>query len=77
MNKGDVQEDEHFVYQSGEDLIIDAEGLVQIIDVMGRVVYTSDINGKSRVDVSNFKDASYIVRVVNEKEVKTQKVVIF
>lgn len=77
MNKGDVQEDEHFVYQSGEDLIIDAEGLVQIIDVMGRVVYTSDINGKSRVDVSNFKDASYVIRVVNEKEVKTQKVVIF
>ncbi len=77
MNKGDVQEDEHFVYQSGEDLIIDAEGLVQIIDVMGRVVYSSDINGKSRVDVSNFKDASYVIRVVNEKEVKTQKVVIF
>ena len=33
----------HFAYQSGEDLIISIEGSVQIIDVMGRIIYSNDV----------------------------------
>ena len=76
MNNNDVQE-ESFVYQSGNELIINGEGLVQIIDIMGRIVYTNDIQGESRIDANNFYSATYVVRVVNENEVKTQKIVIY
>ena len=76
MNNNDVQK-ERFVYQSNNELIINGEGLVQIIDIMGRIVYTNEINGISRVNVSNFYSATYVVKVVNENEVKTQKVVIY
>ncbi len=76
MNNNDVQE-ESFVYQSGNELIINGEGFVQIIDIMGRIVYTNDIQGESRIDASNFYSATYVVRVVNENEVKTQKIVIY
>ena len=66
-----------FVYQSGEELIINAQGMIQIVDVLGRVVYQSEhFNDINRIGVENFDNASYVVRCVNGKEVKTQKIVI-
>lgn len=64
----------NFVYQSGDELIIDAEGAIEIIDMMGRVVYSSEMND-GRVNVSNFNNAAYVVRALNEG--KVQKVVIY
>ncbi len=66
-----------FVYQSGEELIIEAEGTVQIIDVMGRMVYSNDVESNSRINVSDFNNGAYIVRVINEEGVRSQKVVIY
>ena len=68
---------DNFVYQSGEDLIIEAEGTVQIIDVMGRMVYSNDVESNSRINVSDFNNGAYIVRVINEEGIKSQKVVIY
>ena len=66
-----------FVYQSGDELIVNAEGRIQIIDMMGKVVYTTDIVGEdNRINVSNFNKTAYVVRNINEKAVKTQKIVI-
>ena len=71
-------DDDQFVYQSGEELVIDAEGTIQIIDMMGRVVYSNEhSNGNDRISVSEFDNAAYIVRVVNEEGVKVQKVVVY
>jgi hypothetical protein len=67
-----------FVYQSGEELILSIEGSVQIVDMLGRVVYSNEhANGDNRINVAEFKDATYVVRVVNEEGVKVQKVVIY
>lgn len=67
---------DNFVYQSGEELIIEAEGTVQIIDMMGRVVYNSNVEN-SRINVSDFNNGAYIVRLVDGNGVRTQKVVIY
>ena len=70
--------DENFIYKSGDDLVINAKGMVQIIDVMGRIVYSENIiNGSHRINISNYNSATYIVRVVNANEVKTQKIVVY
>jgi hypothetical protein len=67
-----------FVYQSGEELILSIEGSVQIVDMLGRVVYSNEhADAYNRINVAEFKDATYVVRVVNEEGVKTQKVVIY
>ena len=67
-----------FVYQSGEELILGIEGSVQIVDMLGRVVYSNEhANGNNRISVSEFNNAAYVVRVVNEEGVKVQKVVIY
>lgn len=66
-----------FAYISGSDLIINAEGAVQIIDMMGRVVYSIDVTSdNSRINVSGFDNAAYIIRVVNEEGVKVQKFIV-
>ena len=75
VKKSDMEEG-NFVYQSGEDLVIEAEGLVQIIDVMGRLVYSGEHSGISRVSVSGMENSAYIVRNINNNGVKTQKIVI-
>ena len=74
--KGLDKEEGFFVYQSGDELVIDAEGLVQIIDVMGRVIYSGEQSGINRVNVSGFENSACVVRNMNSNEVRTQKIVI-
>ena len=78
VNGQQPTDNSQFVYQSGEELIINAEGTIQIIDMMGRVVYSNEhSSSNNRINVAEFKDATYVVRVVNEEGVKVQKVVIY
>ncbi len=65
----------HFAYQSGEELIIDAEGIIQIVDMMGRTVITEE-NHDGIINICGLKKSTYIVHCVNENEVKTQKIVV-
>lgn len=76
-NNQQSPENVQFVYQAGEELIVEAEGLVQIIDLMGRVIYSKDVrNTNNRIDVSNFNSAAYVVRCIGESEILVQKMVI-
>ena len=78
VNGQQTTDNSHFVYQSGEDLIIDAEGTVQIIDVMGRVLVSDEVEStNNRINVSGFQNGTYMVRVINGSEVKVEKVVIY
>ena len=71
-------EEGDFVYQSGEELILKGKGVLQIVDVMGRVVYAEEVfNDVNRIDISALRDAAYIVRVIGEEGVKVKKVVIY
>ncbi|MCQ2309273.1 MAG: chitobiase/beta-hexosaminidase C-terminal domain-containing protein [Bacteroidales bacterium] len=64
----------NFVYQYGNELVIDGEGALQVFDVLGRVVISEEVHGQ-RVDISNLNTGAYIVRMIGN-EVKTQKIVI-
>ncbi len=78
VNGQQTTDNSHFVFQSGEDLIIDAEGTVQIIDVMGRVLVSDEVEStNNRINVSGFQNGTYMVRVINGSEVKVEKVVVY
>ena len=78
MNKNDIEAQKIFAYQSGNELVINASGSLQIFDVMGRMVYSNDVvSDNGRIDISIFNKAAYILRLINEDGVKTQKVVIY
>ena len=68
----------NFAYQSGDELIITTEGAVQILDIMGRLVYSNDVvNDNNRINISKLSKTAYIIRLINENGVNTQKVVIY
>jgi len=64
-----------FAYQSGKMLYINELGSIQIIDMAGRVVMNETLSGNT-VDISSLRNAAYIVRLVSENGVKTQKIVV-
>ncbi|MBR3915244.1 MAG: T9SS type A sorting domain-containing protein [Bacteroidales bacterium] len=77
VNSQQTTDDSHFAYVSGEELIINAEGTVQIIDVMGRMIYSNNVeSSNNRINVSDFNRATYVVRVINENGVKVQKLIL-
>ena len=43
--------------------------------MMGRMIYNKNITNDSRIDISKFNKAAYIVRLTNDKGTKTQKIV--
>ncbi|MBQ8222746.1 MAG: S8 family peptidase [Bacteroidales bacterium] len=64
----------NFVYQNGDELILQIEGSVQIIDMIGRVVYSCDItNGNNRINISALNNAAYLVKIVTDEDIKIQK----
>lgn len=76
--KENTSNDKGFVYQSGNELIVNGEGYLQIIDMMGRVVYSDDMaDDSNRVNISSFNKATYIIRMINEECVKTQKITVY
>ena len=77
-NSQQSTDNSHFAYVSGEELIINAEGTIQIIDVMGRIIYSNNVeSSNNRINVSDFNRATYVVRVINENGVKVQKIVVY
>ncbi len=77
-NGQQTTDNSHFVYQSGEELILNIQGEVQIVDVLGRVVYSGEaMNDINRINVSSFNSGAYMVKVMNGNEVKVEKVVIY
>ena len=77
--KSDVAtESERFAYQSGDELIIEDEGTVQLFDVTGRMLHISDVKSRGeRINVGQLNKAAYILRLVNGEGVKVQKVIIY
>ena len=78
VNRQQTTDNSHFVYQSGEELILNIQGDVQIVDVLGRVVYNGKaMNDINRINVSSFNSGAYMIRVMNGNDVKVEKVVIY
>ena len=47
----------------------------EVIDIYGRVITASEINGETRIDMSNFANGIYYVRLHSNGETAVQKVV--
>ena len=65
-----------FAYQSGNEIIVDGEGRLEIIDVTGRIIVSRDASNASAISTNGMVPGVYILRLTNGKETKTQKIVI-
>jgi hypothetical protein len=69
------QEDVNFAYFNGSEWVINGEGTMQVVDMMGRVISSETINGSANLNV-NAAPGVYMIRIVNGDNVKVQKIVV-
>ena len=63
-------ENDIFAYQNGSDIIVNGNGTLQVFDVMGRLVMTTNVNGIETINVKS--QGVYIFRLNG----MTQKIVV-
>ena len=68
------QEDDDFAFISNGNIIVNGEGIVQIIDMTGHVV--ASYNANNRFGTDGFAAGVYVLRLINGENVKTQKIMI-
>ena len=66
--------DQPFVFISNGELIVDGEGLLQVIDMTGRIIISRD--GVHTVSTNGMTPGVYVLRLINGEIIKTQKIVI-
>ena len=71
--------DDNFAFISNGELVINGTGTVQIFDIVGRNLYTQELqtlNSQLSTLNSQLKKGVYVVRLCNGNDVKTQKIVV-
>ena len=63
-----------FAYQSGDGIVVNGEGELQVFDIMGRMVAKYYVNGVETVYIP-CQSGVYVLRLLG-KETKTQKIVV-
>ena len=66
--------DNAFAFFSNGNIIVNGEGMLQVVDMMGRVVLSGD--AINRVSTNGMTAGVYVLRLINGDNVKTQKIVI-
>lgn len=70
---------ETFAYICNGDIIIsdiEGSGNVYVYDIMGRPVLTRNANGNANIPTSSLSDGIYIIRLIDDNGIKTQKITI-
>ena len=63
-----------FAFFSNGNIIVNGEGMLQVIDMTGRVVYQGD--AMNRVSTAGMAPGVYVLCLVNGEDVRTQKIVV-
>ncbi len=72
---GDADDDNGaFAFVSDGNIIVNGEGTLQVVDVMGRVIVQGD--AINRVSTSGMTAGVYVLRLIDGDSVRTQKIVI-
>ena len=72
---GEVTEAEPFAYVNNGNIVVNGEGTLQVIDPVGRIVMSVKTSDQA-VSTSMLPSGVYILRLVSENKVRTQKIVI-
>lgn len=75
----DMSADDNFAIVNGNELIIanlSDNATVQIYDIMGRPVTSYVLSGTANISMETLANGIYVVRLIDENDVKSQKVVI-
>lgn len=66
-----------FAFFNGSEWVINGKGHLDVIDVTGRVLYAAQLNNdQNRVHLDGVAKGVYLLRVVDNKVVRTQKIIV-
>ena len=65
---------EAFAFINNGNIIVNGEGTLQVIDVMGRVIVSRD--GVHTVSTTGMTPSVYVLRLINGDDIKVQKIVV-
>lgn len=66
---------DNFAFISNGNIIINGTGTIQVIDLLGRQLFTSKVNSSLLTPNSSLTPGVYVLRLINGDNVKTQKIV--
>ena len=66
--------DNAFAFFSNGEIIVNGEGVLQVVDMMGRVIVCTDV--ARNVSTQGMTPGVYVLRLVNGDNVRTQKIII-
>ncbi|MBQ3709496.1 MAG: fibronectin type III domain-containing protein [Bacteroidales bacterium] len=72
--KGDAEMGDNFAFISNGQIIVSGKGILQIIDVMGRVIENHEAN--DRIVTNGLTPGAYVLRLIDGDNVKNQKIII-
>ena len=65
-----------FAYQSGDEIIVDGEGRLEVVDMLGRVVACSEASQAPTLSTAGMTPGVYVLRLNDGKGTKVQKMII-
>ena len=65
-----------FAFINNGEIIINGEGTLQVIDILGRQLFSREVNSAFQIPNSEFTPGVYVLRLFNGDDVKTQKMII-
>lgn len=71
----DNKDNEDFAFISYGEIIINGEGTLQVIDMLGRQLFSREVTSDFRLPTSDFSTGVYVLRLITNGETKTQKIV--
>ena len=75
-NEDNPNNNDNFAFESNGAIIVNGTGTLQVIDLLGHVLITDEVNSAFRIPYSAFSTGVYVLRLIDDKNVRTQKIVI-
>ena len=70
-------ENENFAFISNDEIIINGEGTVQMIDALGRILFTQEYSPlNAHLSTLTIKPGMYVLQLITSTETKTQKIIV-
>ena len=70
---------ENFIIFNDEEMMINdiqGEGVIRIVDILGRPVAEYNVFGSANISTTSFRSGAYMIQVIDESGVKVQKIII-
>ena len=76
-NGDDINENDNFAFQMGDELVVNGEGTLQLFDMTGRLMMETRVSGtQSTVAMPAASQGIYLLRLTTRNATKTQKIVL-